>query len=142
MFVSLWREHLPLHLFILVFRLFTLQIGRLSGYANSILELFKSQIYFVNCVLGFAQWKFFLCILWIIFHIAKHVFNLVCLHFVFIPQCYVCVCNFAWFVWCVCVCICGVGWGWGFCLEPFPFVLWLLVLFICYLLSIYLFIFI
>ena len=107
---SLRREHLPLNLFILVFWLFTLQIGRLSGYVNSTLELFKSYIYFVNCAPGFA--KFLQCIFWIIFHIAKPVFNLACLHFIFIPQSNMSFCNFAWGEWWV-------------CLEEFPIVLWL-----------------
>ena len=88
MFASLRREHLPLHLFILVFWLLTLQIGRLSGYVNSILELFKSHIYFVN----YAPCKFFYAFSELFFHIAKPVFNLVCLHF--IPQSNVSFCNF------------------------------------------------
>ena len=79
------------------FWLFTLQIARLSGYVNSIVQFFKSYIYIlliVNPVLHHAI--FFYAFSELCFHTTVPVFNLVCLHFAFISQSNVSFCKIVW----------------------------------------------
>ena len=92
MFATVRREHLPLHLFNFGFWLFALQIGRLSGYvycpANFNSWAFQVTHIFCHLCTRFCTTQnfFYAFSQLFVFHIAKLVFNLTCLHFVFKPQ--------------------------------------------------------